>query len=382
MVRRLKRRHDIDWLRVLAVLLLVPFHSALIFSLAPDDIVYVKDQVESPILIQFAYFVHLWHMPLLFVLAGASTWFALRFRTAGKYLEERFLRLVIPLVFACTTLIPLMIYVQFLDKPDFDSFWQFYAQFFRIDFGDLSGYSGTFTPSHLWFVLFLFVFSVVALPLFLYLGRESGRRLIAALATFFERRWAIFVLALPLAIAVALVDVGGKAPLLYLSLFIYGYVWAADARFQGIVDRHRISALALGVIFTVAFHVLVSVGGNRVLIHILYYFSRWCWLIAILGFGRRWLSRSGRLLSYLSEASYPFYILHMPINTIVGFFVIQWPVGVAVKYLVINVVTILATYAVYEVLVKRVGVTRFLFGMKPKRCRTRHGLPHAVRQET
>jgi glucan biosynthesis protein C len=131
----------------------------------------------------------------------------------------------------------------------------------------------------------------------------------------------------------------------------------------------------------VVFHVLASVGGNRVLIHILYYFSRWCWLIAILGFGRRWLSRGGRLLSYLSEASYPFYILHMPINTIVGYFVIRWPVGIAVKYLVINVVTILATYAVYEVLVKRTQVTRFLFGMKPKRREKKYRLPHAVRRE-
>jgi glucan biosynthesis protein C len=123
------------------------------------------------------------------------------------------------------------------------------------------------------------------------------------------------------------------------------------------------------------------VGGNRVLIHILYYFSRWCWLIAILGFGRRWLSRGGRLLSYLSEASYPLYILHVPINTIVGYFVIQWPVGIAVKYLVINFVTILMTYAVYEVLVRRTSVTRFLFGMTPKSRRKKRGLPHAVRQE-
>ena len=379
-MRELERRHDIDWLRVLAVLLLVPFHSALIFSLAPGDIVYVKDQVESPVLIQFAYFVHLWHMPLLFMLAGASTWLALRFRTAGKYLEERFTRLVIPLVFAVTMLVPLMLYVQFWGKPGF-SFWQFYVRFISLDLSDLSGYSGTFTPSYLWFVLFLFVFSAVALPLFLYLRRESGRRLIGKLATFFERRGMIFVLALPLAIAVVLVDIGGKAPLLDLTLFIYGYVWAADARFQDIVDRHRISALVLGVIFTVAFHVLASVGGNRVLIHILYYFSRWCWLIAILGFGRRWLSRGSRLLGYLSEASYPFYILHMPINTIVGYFVIQWPVGIAIKYLVINVVTILATYTVYEVLVKRTQVTRFLFGMKPKRREKKRGLPHAVRQE-
>ena len=380
MMAKPNRRPDIDWLRVLAVLLLVPFHSALIFSLAPGDVVYVKDRVESQVLIQFAYFVHLWHMPLLFVLAGASTWFALEFRTAGKYLKERCARLVAPLLFAVTTLVPLMLYVQFLSKPNF-SFWQFYVRFFRIDFNNLSGYSGTFTPSYMWFVLFLFVFSVVALPLFLYLKRESGRRLIARVATFFERRGMIFLLALPLAIAVVVADIGDKPPLLFLTLFIYGYIWVSDARFQTIVDRHRISALILGVLFTAAFQVLAATEGSLVLIHILYYFSRWCWLLAILGFGHKYLSRSGKMLAYLSEVSYPFYILHLPINTIVGYFVIQWPVGIAVKYPVIVVVTILATFAVYEALVRRTSVTRFLFGMKPRSRRLKRGLPHAVRQE-
>jgi peptidoglycan/LPS O-acetylase OafA/YrhL len=112
-----------------------------------------------------------------------------------------------------------------------------------------------------------------------------------------------------------------------------------------------------------------------------YYFSRWCWVVAILGFGHRYLNKDSKLLRYLSEAGYPFYILHMPVNTIIGYFVIQWPVGVAVKCLVINVLTILTTLLVYEVLVKRTNVTRFLFGMRPKRQPKKHGLPHAVRRE-
>ena len=101
-----KRRYDLDWLRVLAVLLLVPFHTALIFSLDPGDIVYVKDVVESPVLKEMANLMWLWHMPLLFLIAGASVWFALQFRSAGRYLLERLTRLVIPTVFAITVPIP------------------------------------------------------------------------------------------------------------------------------------------------------------------------------------------------------------------------------------------------------------------------------------
>jgi glucan biosynthesis protein C len=363
---RPKRRYDLDWLRVLAVLLLVPFHSALIFSLDLGDIVYVKDVVESPPLVEMSHFMWLWHMPLLFVIAGAGVWFALKFRTAGRYLVERFTRLVIPLFFAITVPIPLMIYVQFMDGNKFDSFWQFYVQFFRIDFGDLSGYSGTFTPAHLWFVLFLFVFAVVTLPVFVLLRRESGERLIGGLATFFKLPGAIFLLALPLAGAVELFDIGGKAPFLYLVLFVYGFLLMADERFQIILDKHALSGAILGVVFTAAFQIVLAVDGSRLLVHLAYYFSRWCWVVALLGFGHRYLNRNSRLLRYLSEASYPFYILHLPVNTIIGYFVIQWPVSIAIKFLVINVVTILATYAVYEVLIKRIGVMRFLFGMKPR----------------
>jgi glucan biosynthesis protein C len=367
---RPERRHDIDWLRVLAVLLLVPFHSALIFSFAPGDIVYVKDQMESRLLIQFAYFVHQWHMPLLFLLAGASTWFALGFRTTGRYLEERFLRLVVPTIFAITVLIPPMIYLQFLGKPDFGSFWQFYLQFFRIDFEDLSGYSGTFTPAHLWFVIFLCVFSVVALPLFLFLKHAPGRQLTARLAGFFKRRGAIFLPALPLALVALLPDIGGKSPFLYLTLFVYGYVLFSDVRFQEALDRHAVSALVLGVVATAPIAYLTAGGAwfgppwGPVAVHVVYFFSRWCWLIAILGLGRRYLSADRGPLRALIRASYPFYTLHMPVNMAVAYFVVRWDASVAVKYTVINGVTLLATYAVYDLLVRRTPVTRFLFGVK------------------
>jgi glucan biosynthesis protein C len=365
-----ERRHDLDWLRVLAVLLLVPFHSALIFSLEPGDIVYVKDQVENQIIIQFAYFLHQWQMPLLFLIAGASTWFALEFRAGRQYLKERFTRLVIPAIFGIAVLIPFMVYVQFLGKPDFDSFWQFYPRFFKVNPEDLTGYSGTFTPGHLWFVIFLFVFSVVALPLFLYLKRETGRRLIARRATFFERRGAIFLLALPLTITAALPDLGGMPPFLCITLFIYGYILVADARFQKILDRHTASALVFGIIATVP----ITLWGNPfpryslgdILIHFMYYLSRWCWVIAILGLGHKYLGTNNKVLRYAREAAYPFYILHLPINTLVGHFIIQWHMSIAAKYLVITTATTVTTVVVYDVLVKRTNVTRFLFGMRPQ----------------
>ncbi|MBN2390204.1 MAG: acyltransferase family protein [Anaerolineae bacterium] len=361
------RRYDLDWLRVLAVLLLVPFHSALVFSLDPGDIVYVKDQVESPILVQFAYFLDIWHMPLLFFISGAGTWFALQVRKGRQYLEERFIRLVVPMLFAITVIVPLMIYVQFWDTTQFDSFWQFYAQFFFINVDDLSGYSGTFTPSHMWFVLFLLVFSLVALPMFLYFKGPHGKRLISRLASFSERPGVLFSLALVPALTALLPDLGGKGPFLYVVYFIYGYILMADARFQQTMDRQKWAALAVGVITAIAVPLLLNANVSIVLIHILYYLGRWCWIVAFVGLGHAYLNSNSSLLRYASEASYPFYILHFLINTIVAYYVVRWNTPIAIKYLAITIITIPTILAVYEVLVKRTNVTRFLFGMKPKR---------------
>jgi fucose 4-O-acetylase-like acetyltransferase len=107
-----ERRYDLDWLRVLGVLLLIPFHVALIFVLQPYTIMYIRDVVNSPALSVTTGFIHMWHMPMLFMISGSATYFALGFRSAGQYIRERFLRLFIPLIFGLVTYVPFTIYIQ------------------------------------------------------------------------------------------------------------------------------------------------------------------------------------------------------------------------------------------------------------------------------
>src|SRR5512135_544724 len=88
------RRNDIDWLRILAVLLLVPFHSLIVFVLDPGSVVFMKDTIDCFACDRVAGFMDQFHMPVLFAIAGMSTYFALAKRSAGQYLRERVLRLV------------------------------------------------------------------------------------------------------------------------------------------------------------------------------------------------------------------------------------------------------------------------------------------------
>ena len=71
------RRYDLDWLRTLAVLLLVPFHALLIFVQDPNSVVFMKDTADSFYFDRIAGFIHQYHMPLLFIIAGMSTAFSL-----------------------------------------------------------------------------------------------------------------------------------------------------------------------------------------------------------------------------------------------------------------------------------------------------------------
>ena len=240
-----QRRWDIDWLRVLAVLLLFPFHTARIFN--NYEPFYVKNAEWSDALTYFIAFVHPWHMPLLFLLAGASTWFALGFRSGRQYTKERFIRLLIPFIFGLLVIVPPQSYLGLVSHTNYSgSYLEWYPNFFSVHGDDLDGYFlGGFTPAHLWFIALLFLLSLIALPLFLYLRRESGKRVIGWLASFCSLPGVILLIALVPYVMYRLIDFKPN-PLYFITYFILGYILVADARFEKSIDRHKAVALVLG----------------------------------------------------------------------------------------------------------------------------------------
>jgi peptidoglycan/LPS O-acetylase OafA/YrhL len=104
----------------------------------------------------------------------------------------------------------------------------------------------------------------------------------------------------------------------------------------------------------------------------------WCWPLALLGLGRRYLTSSGPLLRYAREASYPVYILHQTVIVAVAYVVVGWHAGVALKYLLILLTASVATLLVYEFLVRRFNPVRFPFGMKPVVTRSGELTPVSV----
>jgi glucan biosynthesis protein C len=374
------RRWDIDWLRVLVVLMLVPFHAARIFD---EDPFYVKN---DQLTVAFSYwFVRVGEavaMKLLFLLAGAATWFALRRRSGGQYALERLKRLLIPFVVGLLVLAPPNAYfAQRAHSGYADSYLQFYPRFFGgSSGGGFLDFTGGFTVAHLWFILILFIISLVAIPLSLYLKRESGGRLIGKLAGFLTRPGMICLPVLPFVVMERLIysypgSFVGLGLVYYLLFFVFGYIMVADARFGEAIDRHKAVALILGPVLYVVLGAIQADMFTPEWLQFIYYhgFFPWLTIVAVLGYGRRHLGfTDGRRLSdkfliYFGESSYSFYLLHLPVLVGIGYYVVQWNTNALLKYVTIVAATFVPTIILYEALIRRINVTRFLFGMRPKR---------------
>ena len=159
------RLYFLDWLRVFAILIVFFVHCSKIFDY---DTTVVFNTVRSPFLSVFRDFSLLWVMPLFFVLSGAAVFLSLRSRGTGEFIKTRILRLLIPLILIGTFIInPPYVYIERLFSGQAVSgFIQWYPRFFN----GMYGFGGNFAPlgqgTHLWYLEFLFIYSLILLPLF------------------------------------------------------------------------------------------------------------------------------------------------------------------------------------------------------------------------
>lgn len=221
------RRKYIDWLRIFGIFLLFPFHAARVFD--SREFNYIHSDATSSVGEAFMDIIWPWFMPLMFLIAGVATWYALQKRDAGQYVKERILRLFIPLVLGIVLIVPIQGYMARLQQGTLNGGYikYLFTQFFH-DFSDISGYRGTFTPGHLWFILYLFVFFCVLLPMFIYIINIRSTKGLGFIGRFFNKEWFLFLIFIPLTISEALPDIGGKNPFFYGLYFTVGFLMASN----------------------------------------------------------------------------------------------------------------------------------------------------------
>ena len=372
------RVYYLDWLRVLAILTIFIFHSGRFFDL--EDW-HVKNPTTYFGMNVWTYFLAAWIMPLVFVISGASIFYALGKGGAGKFIKDRALRLLVPLLVGDCTHIALQVYVEYRFSGRFGgSFWAFLPHYFDglRDFGGNFAWTGL----HLWYLLVLFVFSLVLLPLFLWLKGGSGRHLLDGLAGFLAKPGAVYLLALPGTLLVPYLnpdgfltsrDWGGWGLPVYIPLFLAGFLFVSHEGLQVRIRRQRWFSLAAGIVIFIILLAVAITQGDLVfrtpaytLFWVLFSLFSWCFVLAILGFGMQHLTFNAPFLSYANEAVLPFYIMHQTVIVCVGYFVVRQAIPDLLKFVIIAVSSFAIIAALYEPLIRRINVLRFAFGMKER----------------
>jgi glucan biosynthesis protein C len=243
------RLYYIDWLRVLAILGVFLFHSTNVFNTMPF---HIKNIDQSAVITTTQAFFFPWGMPLFFMIAGAGTWFALKRRTSGQYVKERSNRLLIPLVVGSIILSPLQLYFEWSHKVQTGVFAGSFTQFVGSLPWEASPRIFGVVGYHLWFLGFLLMFSLLALPFFRWVRGGSGQRLVSWLARVCRHRGGILIFVLlPLVARLGLQPFfpyeHDWADFFFLfSFFVIGYLVISDEQLRQAVRRDWPITLGVG----------------------------------------------------------------------------------------------------------------------------------------
>ncbi len=346
-----QRRYDIDWLRVIAIALLLIYHIAIGFQPWGIFIGFItnKDTLE-PLWVPMSA-LNVWRIPLLFFVSGMGVYFAIQRRTWKQLLTERARRILLPFMFGVAIVVPLHVYI-----------WQlYYHQPFRHPLH----------ASHLWFLGNILVYTSVMAPLFFYLKNKPLSSLSKFLKALCQHPFALVVFIIPFVLEVVLVNPESFEVYAYtyhgfwngFVAFFIGFCWV----YAGKTLWER-AAIWWWVFLTLALSLFVW----RALVFelkspdILMATESVFWIYAIFGVAYRWLNKPSKTLRYCSEAAYPVYIVHMFFLYLGSYWLFGYHWHPLLKYFLLLVFTFVGCLLFYELFIRRIGFMRPLFGLKPK----------------
>ncbi|MEQ8819342.1 MAG: acyltransferase family protein [Sumerlaeia bacterium] len=346
-----KRRHDVDWMRTLALGFLILYHLVIAFQPWGGMILFITNKEPIEWLWPAMGMLNVWRIPLLFLISGMGVGFAMRNRDWVALLGDRAWRLLLPLAFGFFVICPL--YIAMALK------WY--------------GLGVRYVPAmgHLWFLANLFAYVVILLPVFVWFKSDGFQGKLDWIRRRLSFPGWLFLLAVPLALEAWIVEPANFS-MYYNSL--HGFLIGMICFFAGFVAVCLGEAFwnAVGRLRWIALGGALGLYGVRLFVwemqgvHFVTAIESTCWMLAIVGFSSLYLNRSSRALSYLSAAVYPVYIVHMPVQYALSFVIMPLAIPAVAKLVLLLVGTFAGCFALYEIL-RRIPLLRPFFGMKWKR---------------
>ncbi|MEO9512494.1 MAG: acyltransferase family protein [Flavobacteriaceae bacterium] len=369
------RRYDLDWLRVIVFGLLIFYHVGMFFVPwgwhVKNNVIY--DWLRWPML-----FLNQWRLPILFVISGMGTYYALGKRNIWKFNLERYLRLGIPLVVGMLLIVPPQVYFERLVHGQFSgSYWEYLT---TAAFDGIYP-EGNISWHHLWFLPYLFLFSLALSPILVYLRRNKTsfvqwtKRQIQkpfGLYLFIPPLYILEVLVEPFFdITHALVDDWFNISF-SIVLFFYGFLLiCCGSTFWESLKNIKAKALSLGIIAFLSQVAIWLFLEDGLVVHITEAFLKvvniWSWILVLFAYAAQYLNQPSNKLAYANRAVYPFYILHQTITVAIAYYLIDLNWGLLPKGLILVVGTFGLSWLIYDLIILRIPFLHPLFGLKKTR---------------
>lgn len=347
------RKHYLDNLRTMVILLLFLYHTFMIWNNFGSKF-YIWGG-NNAFLSSCIVLVSSWLMPLLFVIAGISARYSLQKRSTMTFIKERIIRLLIPLLFGIILLIPLQTYFArkfFYDCSD--NIWEHYAYFFT-HCSDLNGYDGMFSFGHLWFILYLLFISLLTLPLFRLVSLKKVEKFVNNANINF-----IFLLFLPIVLCHYIGNFGGQSIGKYTLLYLIGYFVFTDKIIDRLLDIKRIVLPMFLISETV---LVISYFKFQTYDDIFVNFVGWIGILACIILGKLFLDKANQITNYFRKSSFSIYLLHQTILVIIGYYSLMLMKHIVLEVLVIILGSFVVTVLFYEI-IHRIPILKKIIGVR------------------
>lgn len=372
------RQYFLDWVRILAFALLVFYHTALIFV---NWEFHIESGYNSTFLKTIMILTSQWRLDMLFIVSGVAISFMVSKMSLKYFTWNRVIKLYIPLLFAIAVVVAPQSYFEAVQKGIFEgSFWEFWTtQYFAFSW-DKRMLSPFPTYNHMWYVLYLFHYTIVLLPLFAFINSQKGKKLLINIENWIFRGtrivWVPLVIYLSIFLSFSNRNINHTfyddwyGHCIFILAVILGLLFVRMPKIWQAFENNRFLALLIGllsycVLLTVFFIPDELFPIDKPLIWgLVGLIVKWSWISIVIGFSRKYLNFSNDVLKYCNGMLYPFFILHQTVIIILGYYVIELGFSEILEYTIIVVGTFVICYLLYEFFIKKINILRFLFGLK------------------
>jgi len=342
-----QRRYDIDWLRVIAITMLLLYHVAIGFQSWGLMVGFITNKQSWENLWIPMTLLNVWRIPLLFFVSGMGVYFAIQKRNWKQVFTERAKRIALPFIFGMLFIVPLHIVLL-------QSYYSWELSY-------------TPNPSHLWFLGNILIYIFVLLPIFIYLKNNKNKYLLIKLRRLFANPLGLIIVVF-FFIAEAMIikpypfehyAMTAHGFFLGLLAFIFGFLFMySGTAFWKMLINWRwvffILALALYLIRTYLGQIpLYQLSAESCL-----------WIFSIFAFGHKHLNQPSKTLSYFTQGAYPIYIIHMFFIYLASNMIFPLSIDVRFKFVLVLGITFIGSLGFYDLFIRRINFVRPLFGMK------------------